>query len=209
MEHKPLPITGTNIEALAAQLDRALVKLDMTEQRFAQRRITPGEVAFRDPAGSYHQITIGAVLTAYDLSAHDARALDGLLSLPVSKVEELIANLRRQRADEPDPAQGETVASILQTILCLWSSELEQEGRYAEWRRSFDRYMAATEPFLAELTEEALERLAQQPPTRKQVNLIRLTCDQFRLEFPALLNRAEAFGWLRDAGANARFREVV
>lgn len=208
MAQEFLKPVGADLEHLASQLDRALTTLNDTEQRFADRQIVPGEVAFRDPAGSYHQITIGAVLTARDLSAHDARALDGLLSMSIDELKELI-----QQMVNEDPngnlraGEDETVGSALIAILNRHSSTLESRGRYVEWRRSFDRYQATTERFLSGLSVDDLERMPQHPPSRKQLSLIRTTCAYLRLEFPVVADRADAFRWLRNVGANTRYRE--
>ena len=84
---------------------------------------------------------------------------------------------------------------------------LEDLGRYAEWRRAFERYMKPTERFLSQMTARDLEELAERPPTKAQINLIRTTCTYHRIDFPALSNRKVAFEWLRDIGANPRYRE--
>ncbi len=200
---------GTDLEHLASQLDRALTTLADTEQRFADRQIVPGEVAFRDPAGSYHQITIGAVLTAWEFSAHDARALDGLLSMNIDEVIKLIQQMVDEDPDgELRAGEDETVGAALTAILTRHSSTLESRGRYVEWRRSFDRYQETTERFLSGLGEVDLAKMSLRPPSRKQLSLIRTTCANLRLEFPVLADRADAFRWLRDVGANTRYREL-
>ena len=199
---------GTDLEHLASQLDRALTSLSETERRFADRQITPGEIAYRDPAGSYHQITIGAVFTARDLTAHDARALDGLLSMHTDEMISLMQEMVSEASDKNLEGDDDvTIAFALKAVLSRYSSTLESRGRYAEWRRSFDRYQAATEKFLAGLSEDDLEKMSQRPPSRKQLLLIRTTCAYLRLEFPVLADRAAAFRWLRDVGANTRYRE--
>ena len=200
---------GTDLEHLASQLDRALTTLADTEQRFADRQIVPGEVAFRDPAGSYDQITIGAVLTAREFSAHDARALDGLLSMNIDEVVPLIQQMVDEDPDgELRTGEDETIGAALTAILSRHSSTLESRGRYVEWRRSFDRYQDTTERFLSGLGEVDLEKMSLRSPSRKQLSLIRTTCAYLRLEFPVLSDRAAAFRWLRDVGANTRFREL-
>lgn len=208
MKQESLNPVGTDLERLASQLDRALTTLSDTEQRFAARQIVPGEVAFRDPAGSYHQITIGAVLTAREFSAHDARALDGLLSM---NIDEVVLLIQQMVDEDPDgdlrTGEDETVGAALAAILSRHSSALESRGRYVEWRRTFDRYQDTTERFLSGLGEVDLEKMSQRPPSRKQLSLIRTTCGHLRLEFPFLADRAAAFCWLRDVGANTRYRE--
>ncbi|RDC61352.1 hypothetical protein HME9302_02574 [Alteripontixanthobacter maritimus] len=206
MEQKPTTTAGTDLEQLAHQLDRTLSQLDQTERRFADLQITPGETTFRDPKNAYHQITIGAVLTARGLSAHEARALDGLLSMTFEEVVALIQDMPDEDPAEEDD-DSETIADGLIAILSRHATALENRGRYADWRRSFDRYRTTTDRLLSDMTEEDLEKLSKRPPTRKQLSLIRTTCTQLRLEFPTLANRADAFRWLRDVGANTRYRE--
>lgn len=208
MKQEFLETVGTDLERLASQLDRALTTLSDAEQRFTDRQIVPGEVAFRDPAGSYHQITIGAVLTAREFSAHDARALDGLLSMNIDEVVLLIQQMVDEDPDgESRVGEDETIGAALTAILSRHSSTLESRGRYVEWRRSFDCYQDTTERFLSGLGEVDLEKMSLRPPSRKQLSLIRTTCAYLRLEFPVLTNRADAFRWLRDVGANTRYRE--
>lgn len=208
MEHDFSKSMGLDLEHLASQLDRSMTKLDQTEQRFAERRIIPGETAFRDPKDAYHQITLGAVLTARGLSAHEARALDGILSLTFEEVLPLIQQMVDAGPSDDDESDNEeTIGDALLEMLRYQAGELEDRGRYAEWRRSFDRYQATTEKFLRELGEDELGKLSQRPPSRKQLYLIRTTCAYLQLESPTLNSRAEAFHWLRETGANARFRE--
>lgn len=192
-------------EHLASQLDRAMASLARTEQRLAAPQITPGETVFRDPKDAYHQITLGAVLVQYELSAQHARALDGLLSMTIDQLHGFFAEL-------PDTIDGDDddgpLGLALLEILELVPGPLEEFGRYAEWRRGFERYMERTRPYLDGLTDEDLERLSSRPPTSKQMHLIRVTCAYHGLASPAVPHRRAAFEWLRDIGANAKYREV-
>ncbi len=207
MEHDFKPSAGIGLEHLASQLDRAMASLARTEQRLAAPQITPGETVFRDPKDAYHQITLGAVLVQYGLSAQHARALDGLLSMTFDQMKAVAAEateLVGMYSDDDD----ETMGSGLLELLDLMLTRLEQFGRHAEWRRGFERYMERTRPYLDGLTDEDLQQLATRPPSRTQMHLIRVTCAYHGLAFPAVPNRRAAFEWLRDIGANAKYREI-
>jgi len=207
MEHDFNPGAGIDLEHLASQLDRAMASLARTEQRLAAPQITPGETVFRDPKDAYHQIALGAVLVQYGLSAQHARALDGLLSMTFDQMKALAAEAT-QIVGEDSGDDEETMGSGLLELLELMPTRLEQFGRFAEWRRGFERYMARTRPYLDGLTDEDLQQLAGRPPSKKQMHLIRVTCAYHGMAFPAVPNRQAAFEWLRDIGANAKYREV-
>ncbi len=207
MEQEKFTNIGSDLEQLARQLDRALSHLDTTERRLNTSPITPGETAFRDPQNVYHQITLGAVLGNYQLSAHHARRLDGLLSMKFEQLIEVVRCITSQASDHEDENDEETLGEALLELLDGASPTLDDFGRYAEWRRAFDRYMKPTEKFLSRMTAGDLERLAEQPPSKAQVNLVRTTCAFHHIDFPALSDRKVAFEWLRDIGANPRYRE--
>ncbi|MCP9223389.1 hypothetical protein MKP08_11570 [Erythrobacter sp. LQ02-29] len=184
-----------------------MASLARTEQRLAAPEITPGETGFRDPKDVYHQITLGAVLVQYGLSAQHARALDGLLSLAFDQARTVVEEAS-QIVGEASDDDNETIGSGLLELLELIPTRLEQFGRYAEWRRGFDRYTDRTRPYLDGLTDEDLHRLAGRPPSKKQMHLIRVTCAYHGIAFPAVPDRRAAFEWLRDIGANPKYREV-
>jgi len=184
-----------------------MATLARTEQRLTAPQITPGEAVFRDPKDAYHQITLGAVLVQYELSAQHARALDGLLSLSFDQMRAVVAEATKIVGQDSDDGD-ETLGSGLLELLELMPNRLEQFGRHAEWLRGFDRYIERTRPYLDGLTDEDLDRLAMRPPSKKQMHLIRMTCAYHRIAFPAVPNRRAAFEWLRDIGANAKYREV-
>ena len=205
MEHDFKPNAGIDLEHLASQLDRAMASLARTEQRLAAPQITPGETVFRDPKDAYHQITLGAVLIQYGLNAQHARALDGLLSMTFDQMKAVAAEATQIVGEDSD---DETMGSGLLELLELMPTRLEQFGRHAEWRRGFERYMERARPYLDGLTDEDFQQLATRPPSRTQLHLIRVTCAYHGLAFPAVPNRRAAFEWLRDIGANAKYREV-
>ncbi len=207
MEHDFKPSAGKDLEHIASQLDRAMASLARTEQRLAAPQITPGEAVFRDPKDAYHQITLGAVLVQYGLSAQHARALDGLLSMTFDQMKAVAAEATQIVGDDSDD-DDETMGSGLLELLELMPNRLEQFGRYAEWRRGLERYMERTRPYLDGLTDEDLDQLTSRPPSNKQLHLIRVTCAYHGLAFPAVPDRRAAFEWLRDIGANAKYREV-
>lgn len=205
MEQKFTSASGDEIERLASKLDRTLNLLSSTEARLAGPLITPGETSFRDPRDVHHQITLGAVLCAYGLSAHHARALDGLLSMSFDQIRAVMAEAIQIKGESSDDEDENAGAGLLE-FLELIPSRLEEFGRYAEWRRGFDRYMEATKPYLDGLTEDDHQRIAARPPSKKQMHLIRMTCAYHRIAFPAVPNRLAAFEWLRDFGANGKYR---
>jgi len=207
MEHNFNPSTGLDLEHLALQLDRAMASLAKSEQRLAGPQITPGETVFRDPKDAYHQITLGAVLIQYGLSAQHARALDGLLSMSFDEIKSVVAEAA-QIVGEGTDDDNDTMGSGLLELLELMPNRLEQFGRYAEWRRGYERYMERTSPYLNGLTDEDMDGLATRPPTKKQMHQIRVTCAYLRIAFPAVPDRRAAFQWLRDIGANAKYREA-
>lgn len=205
MEQKLTPASGNDLEQLASQLDRTLTLLSNTEARLAGPLITPGETRFRDPQDVYHQITLGAVLCAHRLNSHHARAVDGLLSMTFEQLKAVLEEASRLASDEDD--DDEPMGSMLLRVLELVPGRLDEFGRFAEWRRAFDAYMRRTTPFLQGMTAEELVKLETRPPSKKQMHLIRVTCTYHRIPFPAVPNRRAAFEWLRDIGANARYRE--
>lgn len=206
MEQKVYGTTAADIEGHVEQLGRTLAKLEDIERRLVQPQMTPGEIAFRDPQDTYHQISLGAVLAAHGMSAHDGRRLDGLLSLPLGELERLSEDL----ADFDSLVEpGHTVGQALVRFLSMAAGHLDAQGRYAEWRRAFDRYHERTQSYFENLTEEKLEDLRRRPVSRKQTELVRYTCACRGLEFPVLKNRGDAFDWLRKVGANPRYRTTA
>jgi hypothetical protein len=166
----------------------------------------PGETVFRDPRNTYHHITLGAVLAAYAMDAHHARRLDGLLSMDIEQAQNLLGKVASLFPSE-DKNKDVTVGEFVSRLLDHAPAALDDLGRFAEWRRAFEKYMERTEPFLSGMTGGDLEKLAGRPVSRAQSNLVRTTCAHHRIEYPALANRLAAFEWLRDVGANLRFRE--
>lgn len=168
-------------------------------------QLIPAEAVYRDPKDAYHQITIGAVLAAYHLSAHDARRLDGLLSL---SPKELASDRSFGHDWRQALARSATLGEALVAFLNKAGPKLEDLGRYAEWRRRYDNYMDRSERFLSALDKDKLKALVYRPASRKQVWLVRYTCEAFGLPFPELPNRKAAYVWLRHAGANPRYKQV-
>jgi|GEM_PF-1630039 len=208
MEHNIEHSSGKDLEQLAAQLVRTMDLLDKSDQRLATLKMAPGETKFRDPVDTYHQITIGAVLARYGLNAHHARLLDGLLSMNLRQLQEFMAEASVVApSDDGDDDEG-SMGSALLELLELMPGRLDEIGRYAEWHRAFDSYMEKTQPFLESMTADDLERLAARPASKKQMHLIRTTCAYHRIAFPTVPNRRAAFEWLRDIGANEKYREV-
>ena len=66
-----------------------------------------------------------------------------------------------QIVDKESDDDDETMGSGLLKLLELMPTRLEQFGRYAEWRRGFDRYMEKTRPYLDGLTDGDLHRLVE------------------------------------------------
>jgi hypothetical protein len=205
MEQQNFKGPADDLGAHLRELDRMLVTLDGIEARVSKVQITPGEVVYRDAHDAYHHITAGAVLSAYGISAHYARRLDGLLALDILK------------ALSDDSLFGEwkdafvKKKSVGEALLCFLDRAagfLEAKGRHAEWRRRFDAYMRKTESFFAALDDEKRAAMLRKPATKKQASMVRYTCECLQLDFPALGNRWAAFEWLRDVGANPRYREV-
>ena len=203
MKHMPVD-TAADLNEQIKEIAKSISTLEALQSRAEQPAITPGEVAFRDPQDVYHHITIGAVLVAQGLSAHDARRLDGLLSLPVAEAARLL-----QEAADLDPAEEPTVGELLVAVLDRLADPLEAIGRFAEWRRGFERYRSRTEAYLAQLTPDQLADLKRKPVSQKQTEQVRRTCACFDIEFPALANRAEAFEWLWNAGANLSYIRIT
>ena len=207
MEQKLTPASGNDLEQLASQLDRTLSLLANTEARLAGPMITPGETRFRDPLDVHHQITLGAVLCAYKLNAHHARAIDGLLSMTLEQLKAILEEASSIEGDD-DGDEDETMGAVLLKLVELVPGRLDEFGRYAEWRRGFDAYMNRTRPYLEGMAAEDLAKLETRPPTQNQMRQIRVTCAYHRIPFPAVPNRRTAFEWLRDFGANTRYREL-
>lgn len=198
---------GTDLEHHAEQLTRTLDLLGSLENRINGSQIIPGETAFRDPRDTYHQITVGAVLVSRGINAHHARQLDGLLEMKLDGLFEYLQLMSELDKDAED--QDETLGAALLKLLDLDPGKLEKLGRYAEWRRAFERYMVPTENFLTRMTPEDFKKLGERPPSRKQLSLIRTTCQYHRIDFPEIANRLAAYCWLRDIGANPLYREAI
>ncbi len=139
MEHKTSSPVGIDLGQQLTYLQDVLAQLDTAQDRL-NGLVDPGEAVFRDPMDVHHHITLGAVLSAHDLSAHYARRLDGLLAMRIDRLDAL-ESLR----DEFDAALSgdETIGEVLVRFLDMAAGVLEAEGRYAEWRRAFDRYARA------------------------------------------------------------------
>lgn len=205
MEQSDFNKSPANLDEHLRELDRMLVALDAIETRASKVQLAPGDAVYRDPHDAYHHIAVGAVLSAHQLSAHYARRLDGFLALTIPEaLEDTSLFDDWKHAFSKDTTIGEA----LRVFLDKAAGRLEAKGRYAEWRRRYDDYMGKTDAFLATLDDKKRVAMLRKPATRKQVSLVRYTCECLRLDFPPLENRAAAFGWLRDVGANPRYREV-
>lgn len=74
MKPAGFPNEGTDLADQVRELGQMMSQLEALESRATKASsIIPGETVFRDPKDAYHQITVGAVLIRYELSAHDAR----------------------------------------------------------------------------------------------------------------------------------------
>lgn len=190
------------VETLLGQLGEAQTRLDAT-------RIDPTEAVFRDPKDVYHQIMVGAVFTAHGFSAHHARALDALLSMTWDEARAFAEALQDDgHGSKEDDADDATMGATLMELVSVDPDRLDAIGKIAEWRRRYDRYSKRTATALGEITEDVLERMAMRPVSKAQLALVRYTCACFCLAFPELANRREGFEWLRDVGANPRYRRV-
>ena len=205
MEEQNFKGPANDLGAHLRELDRMLSTLDGIEARASKVQITPGEVIYRDAHDAYHHITTGAVLSAYGVSAHYARRLDGFLALDILQALEDESLFDKWKESF---TQKRTVGEALLCFLDRAAGFLEAKGRHAEWRRRFDAYMRKTEGFFAVLSDEKQAGMLRKPATRKQASMVRYTCECLRLDFPALENCWVAFEWLRDIGANPRYREV-
>lgn len=202
-QQTPLP---TDLAATVQSLKATVRDLSQIALQASSLPLVPGEVAYRDPALTYHQITTGAVLCAHGFTAHHARQLDGVLDKRLADVladPELSIILKQALAD------GLTVGEALMKILHAGGGQLEAAGRMAEWRRSFETYMVKSEAFFAGLNDEVRATMLRRPPSKKQLWLVRETCAALQLEFPELPNRLAAFEWLQANGANVKFKEIV
>ncbi len=197
--------SAVSLDVMVNDLKRASAELTAIERGVAAERLVPGEVVFRDPFDTYDQVTVGAVVTAYELSAHDARRLDGFLAMRPQDVLDNDVILEHWRSGL---VRGKTVGEALLIFLDCAAGLLEDRGRYAEWRRKYDDYIARTKVFLKSLDEETLAAMLRKPPSRKQLWLVRYTVECLGVEFPELSDRRAAFIWLRDVGANPRYRRV-
>jgi len=204
MEQQTSP--PTDLVAAVQSLEATVRELSQFAPQASSSALVPGEVAYRDPALTYHQITIGAVLCARGFTAHDARRFGGLLD---KRLADVLANAELSTVLKEALAGGLTVGEALMKILHAGGGQLEAAGRMAEWRRSFETYMAKSEAFLAGLNDEVRATMLRRPPSKKQLWLVRETCAALQLEFPELPNRLAAFEWLRANGANVKFKEIV
>lgn len=199
---------GSEKTVLGAHIDelgRMLADLKSVEVGLSAPQIIPGEAVYRDQRDVAHQITLGAVLTAHGLSAHDARSLDGFLAMsPTELVGDTAIALHWQEAC----ARCNTLGEALAIFLSKAGPRLEDLGRYAEWRRRYGNYMVRSERFLGALDKDKLEAMAARPASPKQRWLVRYTCECLGLPFPELADRRAAFLWLRNAGANPRYKQV-
>lgn len=205
MEHMKPESGKTELGVYIDELGRMFANVKSMEIGLSGPQITPGEAVYRDQRDVYHQITLGAVLTAHGLSAHDARRLDGYLAMPPNELEgDRVNALYWKKAC----ARSDTIGEALAIFLNQAGPRLEELGRYAEWRRRYDNYMLRSERFLGALDKDKLEAMAARPVSRKQLWLVRYTCECLDLPFPELTDRGAAFLWLRDAGANPRYKQV-
>jgi hypothetical protein len=196
----------TDLAASLHSLEAMVRELSQYAPQASSSALVPDEVAYRDPASTYHQITIGAVLCAHGFTAHDARRFDGLLS---KRLADVLADAKLSIVLKEALTDSLTVGEALTKILHAGGGQLEAAGRMAEWRRSFETYMAKSEAFLAGLNDEVRATMLRRPPSKKQLWLVRETCAALQLEFPELPNRLAAFEWLWANGANVKFKEIV
>jgi len=195
----------TYLGAYIDELGRMLADLKSVEVGLSAPQIIPGEAVYRDPLDAFQQITLGAVLAARELSAHDARSLDGFLAMSPA---ELVGDHATALLWKEACARCDTIGEALAIFLSKAGPRLEDLGRYAEWRRRYDNYMVRSERFLGTLDKDKLEAMAARPASLKQRWLVRYTCECLGLPFPELADRRAAFLWLRSAGANPRYKQV-
>jgi len=198
-------LSPVSLDVMVDGLKRMSAELTAFERGVGAEQLVPAEVVFRDPLDTYHHINLGAVLAAYGLSANDARRLDGFLAMRPLDVLDDDGILGHWKSGL---VRGKTVGEALLIFLDCVAGLLEDHGRYAEWRRKYDDYIARTKVFLKSLDEEMLVAMLRKPPSRKQLWLVRYTVECLGVEFPELSDRRAAFIWLRDVGANPRYRRA-
>ena len=205
MEQNRLINPDSSLAEHMRELSRMAAELRALEGRGMGEQIIPGEVAYRDARDTYHHITLGAVLAAHGLAADDARRLDGLLSLAPDALlgdETMLDCLRIGMR------RGRSVGEALSIFLDRAAPYLEDRGRHAEWHRRYLSYIKRTESFFAAYDDAARAAMLRRPPSRKQLWLVRYTCETLQLAFPELPDRHAAFEWLSRVGANPRYRRI-
>lgn len=130
---------------------------------------------------------------------------DGLLS---SRLDRFNNDPMSRRMIASMMREGFTIGRALARILAHMAPQLEDDGRYAEWRRARDKYVSNAESFLASLDDDKRQAMKRRPPSHKQLALARYTCACLQVGLPELPDRWAAFEWLRDTGANPRYREL-
>lgn len=202
MDDKHYDNRSSDFAKQIANLNRAINDLKEIEDKIGTSPIEFSEVVKRDQKDVFHQITIGSVFVAHNFSAHDAKNIDGLLSACVKDIQSWDELSKIVLEDDV------TVAQLIATLLDLSAGRLNRLGTFAEWRRSYDRYISRMESFVASDAGSRLECLAGRPVSAAQKNLIRYTARTLNLTFPKLADRKQAYLWLRDAGANPRYMET-
>lgn len=201
---------GDGLPAINDMLDDAdvqIAQLHKDRAAIAERRGALIEPRYKtvvvEPREVHNKIALGGVLVTQGLSAIDADALAGMLAFSADQV---WADMDELIDTDPFVTFGQAIVLMIDR----YERDLSARGLYATWLRRLANYDEDRAEWLGRDAEFRLQGAwREEPMTRDQRWLIRVTCRLRQIDVPGHLARGDAADWLDGRGANMNYREFV
>lgn len=202
--------TGDGLSAISDLLDDAdaqIARLHQDRAAIAERRRELIEPRYKtvvvEPREVHNKIALGGVLVTQGLSAIDADALAGMLAFNADQV---WADMDELIDTDPFVTFGQAIVLMIDR----YERDLSARGLYATWLRRLANYGDDRAEWLGRDAKFRLQGAwREEPMTRDQRWLIRVTCRLRQIDVPGHLARGDAADWLDARGANLNYREFV
>ena len=192
-----------NAQRMEIEAEIARREKQLTEEKIARRtRLRDAPLPmFREPNRNWHVFALGADLADCGLLGSDALALMGLRSLPVTRLARILLS-----AAAKTPATY--LGRLLPGIIDQHRDELQARGLLVSHNRRRVQYEADCESWNAQ--SEALKqgRWRDQPMTKNQRELVRVTAVLLDIPIPQELRRGTAADWLSANNANLTYNHL-
>lgn len=165
-----------------------------------QRLREGGATCAIEPHRNWHVYALGADLADCGLRGHDALALMGLRSLPITRLVRLLLAAH-------DAHPGAYLARLLPGIVDEHRDEFHARGLAVSRQRRWTAYKADLARWQAQPDDVKQGSWRGLPMTTEQRELVRVTATLLDRPMPEDLTRGTAADWLESNGANLNYRK--